>query len=90
MDHTLKLNIRLFGAFRKYHNGLLSLEVAGGTNVGQVKELIAQKIHDIAPEFQDLELVEKSALANNLKVLSPSDRLTESENLAILPPVCGG
>lgn len=90
MDKTLKLNVRLFGAFRKYHNGTLSLEIAEGVNVARVKALIAQRIHDLAPEFQDRELIEKSALANNRRVLNPTDCFTESENLAILPPVCGG
>lgn len=90
MDSTLKLNIRLFGAFRKYHNGLLTLEVNEGITVSEVKGLIAQKIKDLSPEFKDQELIDKSALANTQKVLNPFDSLTESDNLAILPPVCGG
>jgi len=37
-----------------------------------------------------MELISKSVLANNQKIYHPSDVISESMMLAILPPVCGG
>ena len=90
MDKTLHLNIKLFGAFRKHHAGMLTLSVVEGTSARQVKDLIGKQLRQLIPTFQDDELIEKSALATHQRVLGECDLLSESGDLAILPPVCGG
>lgn len=90
MKSTLSLNIKLFGAFRKYHTGTLNLSVVEGVSVHQIKTLIGQTLQELVPGFRDDELIEKSALANNRRVLNDADCVSESMDLAILPPVCGG
>lgn len=90
MEKTLALNIKLFGAFRKYHTGSLTLSVIEGVSAQQIKGLIGQTLKELAPGFRDDELIEKSALANNRRVLNETDCVLESTELAILPPVCGG
>lgn len=90
MEKTLDLRVKLFGAFRKYHTGTLSFSVADGASITEVKEQIAQTLRDLVPGFRDDELIEKSALATNRRVLTNGDCVEESMDLAILPPVCGG
>jgi hypothetical protein len=90
MEKPLELNIKLFGAFRKYHTGTLCLSTMEGVSVSQIKNLIGQKLQELVPGFRDDELIEKSALADSRCVLNDSDCISESSDLAILPPVCGG
>ncbi len=90
MEKTLQLNIKLFGAFRKYHAGMLTLSVAEGASVRQVKDMIGKQLRQRIPTFQDDELIERSALATRHHVLGDCDLLSEAGDLAILPPVCGG
>ena len=90
MTQTIQIHVRLFGAFRKFHNAPIKLTVPSGTSVSQIKSELGQSLQSLNPAFNDLELLAKSALADDHAVLSPDASLTADTQLAILPPVCGG
>lgn len=90
MSSEIKLNIQLFGAFRKFHDKPISLTIRTNATASEAKRALGQELQNLNPAFTDFDLLEKSALADERRVLSPEDMLNTSANLAILPPVCGG
>ncbi len=90
MTQTIQITVRLFGTFRKFHNTPLSLTLLSGASVSDIKIAVGQALQALNPAFNDLELLEKSALADDRAVLNPDASLTADTQLAILPPVCGG
>jgi molybdopterin converting factor small subunit len=90
MTPDIQLDIRLFGAFRKFHAQPITLHVARGCTVAHVKAVLGAELQRLNSAFQDQELLAKSALASDSRVLDQQACLTESAHLAILPPVCGG
>lgn len=80
----------MFGAFRKYYPGTLEITVPFGSSAQCIKSAIGIAIHEANPTFCDDELISKSALANQQRVLNDDEQITEHSSLAILPPVCGG
>lgn len=90
MNNSMTLSIRMFGAFRKYHQGTLSLDLPVGSTATHVKETIATTLRQANPDFGNSDLVEKSVLADNQRVLAADEKITTTTTLAILPPVCGG
>ncbi len=89
MQNLITLQIKLFGAFRQFQNGPVTLELPSGISVAEVKTALWEKLQEIKPGA-DLALLNASALASSSSVLEANTRLTESQSLAILPPVCGG
>jgi molybdopterin converting factor small subunit len=86
-----KINVRLFGAFRKYiPSGTLEIEVDELTNVKSFKELIGVSLKNTCPTFNDNSLLEESAVSNSEEILSEETLVITQIDLAILPPVCGG
>ncbi len=90
MNESITLSIRMFGAFRKHHQGALLLNIASGSTVSAVKKAIAEKLRQMNPDFSDDELIDKSVLADNQRILGTDECINGSDTLAILPPVCGG
>ena len=90
MTAQLNLSIKMFGAFRKYHPGKLDVRVPEGSTVAEVKSAMVEALRQVHPEFSDDDLVSKSVLADNQRVLDANERMTAPSTLAILPPVCGG
>lgn len=90
MSSQIYLSIKMFGAFRKYHPDILTIEVGQGTTAHSIKSAIATALRAANPAFRDNELIDKSALADNVRVFKEDDLITASCSLAILPPVCGG
>lgn len=89
----MEVEIRCFGAFRKYERAggaPLRVRVAEGATVGEVKRALAATLADAVPGFSDGALVEDSALADDRRILAVSDRVDAPCTLMILPPVCGG
>lgn len=89
MTTHIQLSIKMFGAFRKYCSGVLHIDIAEGATASDVKSTISRALVLNHPEF-DKDLINKSALANNHRILKEDDRILDSCDLAILPPVCGG
>ena len=90
MSQPITLSIKMFGAFRKYHPGALDVCVPADTTVADVKSAMVAALRQVNPGFSDEELVNKSVLADNQRVLKSDERLQQTASLAILPPVCGG
>jgi len=90
MNNHITLKIRLFGAFRKFQSNPIVLTVAPGISVNAIKSALAAELLSLHSTFKDTELINKSAIANEISVLEPNICLTEDAELAILPPVCGG
>lgn len=80
----IAIDIKLFGAFRKFGK-TLALKVPSGSSAGFVKEALSRML-----KGGEAALVFDSALADDKKIL-PDDHILETDAaLSILPPVCGG
>lgn len=90
MNDSMTLSIRMFGAFRKYHPGILAVNLPAGANASAVKAAIAEALRQTNPAFCDSDLIEKSVLADNQRILAGDEIIQSTSTLAILPPVCGG
>lgn len=91
MSGSIILTVKLFGAFRPYSkDGPLVLEVAQGVSCAEVKNYLKVALKKTWPEFDKQALVDESALADEMQVLSEDAKIDRNTALAILPPVCGG
>lgn len=91
MSQSIQLQIRLFGVFRKFHPSPVALTVATGTTVRTLKTVLGLELQKLnGGIFTEQALLAQSALATDHAVLEDGACLTESAQLAILPPVCGG
>lgn len=88
----MRVEIRLFGKFRKYESGKnsLVLDCPENMNVHEIKDQMKRYFREKNPQFLDDSLIEESAIANESRILSVDEKIQESCTLAILPPVCGG
>ncbi len=80
----IKINIKLFGAFREFGEAVM-LSVPIGSSAVDVKEALAQTL-----DQKNHSLVEVSVLANDNAILQESEVFNVDTELSILPPVCGG
>ncbi len=86
-----EVKIRLFGAFRDYsEQNFLSFQFEPGTSLDQIKQSLAQKLMLLRPEKPCATLLAQSVLADESAVLCEDFVLAKSQELAIIPPVCGG
>ena len=90
MPETIKVQIRLYGAFRRCNAGAVEIAVAAGSNVRAIKEALGAELQKLDSAFCSHSLLEQSALASSSRVLDDADRVCADAQLAILPPVCGG
>lgn len=90
MSQTIKVTIRLFGAFRKFHESPVVVSVPIGCDAADVKSALGNALASLNLVFADQELLDKSALADDRTVLAHSATFHQDCQLAILPPVCGG
>lgn len=87
--NKIEVEIKLFGAFRKYGSLPIRFEFSEAKTSAEVKAVLGEYLQKTFPEF-DKELVQTSVLANDKMVLSHSNLIEQSCQLAVLPPVCGG
>lgn len=80
----ISINVRLFGAFRKYGE-TVTFTMPSGSSVQLVKEKLAEIL-----SLADAQLIRDSVLANDNEIIEDTAVLSIDCNLAILPPVCGG
>jgi len=80
----ITVDVRFFGAFRKYGEETCVILPAGYT-VGELKK-------QLRTDFSEPEsgLLADSVMAGGNRFLSDDEVLTEDVELALLPPVCGG
>lgn len=92
--YPVRVQVRLFGAFRKYSNGSdLSFDVPRGTLVSALRKRVADALRRKFPTFSDEGLLNVSVLADEHRVLDDGDpigRGLDHVSVAVLPPVCGG
>lgn len=86
-----EIEIKLFGAFRKYvPAGKIKLQLDRQCSALEFKEKIHQALRLQFPNYTEASLVFESALATNSEVLTEETMIDGHGNLALLPPVCGG
>ncbi len=86
-----EIEIKLFGAFRKYvPAGSITVKLPDQLTAGQLKEIIKCELEGQAAGFNEPSLVYESALATDSEVLAEDALVSDRRNLALLPPVCGG
>ncbi len=88
----IEIEMRLFGAFRKYQQKSVFLKLEAPASVDQVKIALAKRLAEVSPAFgkNEEKLIQDSAIANDQEILLPHLMLHQSCCLSILPPVCGG
>ncbi len=89
----IHVDIRLFGSFRRYASGGLTLDVPRGTVGSTLRRRIAEALRRASPSFDDDGLLALSVVADEHRVLEDADPVgagLDRVSLAILPPVCGG
>ena len=80
----IKINVKLFGAFRKYGERV-SFSIPSGASVQDVKNKLTAEL-----KLSDPALINDSAIANDNEIIGADAIFTRDSDLAILPPVCGG
>jgi hypothetical protein len=104
--NQMKLEIRCYGVFREIFQNetpkpdnlpddlnysfsgdlKLMITVDPGLSVNQLKLEIVKKLKN----HPRAEVVSRSVLANDSRILKEDDLIQEDMRLSILPPVCGG
>lgn len=86
-----QVEVRLFGAFRKYvPGGRIQIAIDEQCSIPVFKTALFSQLQKINPEFSDLNLVLESVLADENIILTESSVIDATRQLALLPPVCGG
>ena len=87
----LEINIRLFGAFRDFaRDPAVVLECAPGTSIAELRMKMQAQLERLKPDGGAAGLLRQSVFADEQAVLGEDFRLERSQELAIIPPVCGG
>lgn len=89
-NDKLNISVQLFGAFRRAHSQPVALSIEKNTKIKEIKSALGNALRELNPEFNDMDLLNKSVLANNQRIYQDDDMISESATIAILPPVCGG
>jgi molybdopterin converting factor small subunit len=89
-----KLKLRVFGVLRNHSdaNGVIELEFESPVDVKTGADLKAELMRHFEKHGAGFDpgILRECALADEESVLSPGERLRTLQNLALLPPVCGG
>ncbi|MCX6127623.1 MAG: MoaD/ThiS family protein [Proteobacteria bacterium] len=87
----LEIKIRLFVAFRDLNReSSLMLVCEPGLTVAQLRAEVLKKIDSLQQDSQLAALLQQSVFADNRSILAEDLRLEHSQDLAVIPPVCGG
>ncbi len=87
----LEISIRLFGAFRDFaQNPTVTFECAPGTSISELRQQMESRLENMRPGAGAQGLLKQSVFADERQVLGEEFRLERSQELAIIPPVCGG
>jgi molybdopterin converting factor subunit 1 len=81
----VKISVRLFAVARQLAGrDLVELDVPRGTSIGQLRELLAREIPELAPVLPNVLFAVDSEYAAN------DDPIAEGSQIACIPPVSGG
>jgi molybdopterin converting factor small subunit len=85
------MKVQVFGAFRDWVKGA-SFEVTAPVplTVQQFRAVVSKQLNELNPGRDSSVLVADSVFAGSKRTLLESDLLTGSEEIVLLPPVCGG
>ena len=87
----IKIKVTTFGALGSLTiSKPLIIEAEEGVRLAEVRQELEKIIKKDFPEFGDFQSLEKSALANMEEVLNNNHVFIKDDDLAILPPICGG
>ncbi len=87
----LEIQVRLFGAFRDYAtHPVLLFECSPGTSIAELRQHVQVRLQAIRPGSNADGLLKQSVFADEQAILNEHFRLERSQELAIIPPVCGG
>ena len=79
-----EIQVRFFGAFRKFGNGQnISVTLPSASTVSDLKGVLSKTL-------KAGDLVQKSAFADETRVLRDDELLQGKSTISVLPPVCGG
>lgn len=83
-----KVKVKFFGALRQYADECI-IEVPSEATARVLKSEISKKLAADFPTFKD-GLIESCVVGVESQILQDSEELSAFENVALLPPVCGG
>ena len=87
----MKCKIKLFGALKKLADGgLLWVDIPEGTTAAAARIIIKQTLQNAHPSGANLDLIDRSALADTKQVIGTNQVIQNGSDLSLLPPVCGG
>lgn len=87
----LDIKVRLFGAFRDHASeSTLPFLCEPGTRIAELRQKMQQHMQAARPGSQIDSLLMQSVFADEQSILSEDYCLQKSQELAIIPPVCGG
>ncbi|MEK6706726.1 MAG: MoaD/ThiS family protein [Bdellovibrionota bacterium] len=83
----IDVNVKFFGAFRRYGSGMV-LKLEAGSSVKQLRQELFTKLQKNSHEFGSL--LSESAFADEKSILCDEAIIRDSCTVAVIPPVCGG
>lgn len=91
MTPKLTHNIFLFGGLRQFSkDNPITLTAIAGDKVDDIKNRWCLYCTQTIPGFDGEELIKTAVLANEERIFSGDEIIKPNQNLALLPPVCGG
>lgn len=85
----INVNLNLYGAFRQLGVTKLNLDLPDEPTVVDLRKALELYLEKADNKISNT-LINASVFATDENILKDSDRITPGQNLAILPPVCGG
>ena len=87
----MNIQVKLFGAFRDWSSsGSVRLELPTEANVADVRRVLGEQLQQLRPHVDSNALLSDSVFADDESTLLETDPIRPGQDLAILPPVCGG
>ncbi len=85
------VEVRLYGAFREYsEQSSLRFSLSPGSDLNDLRAVLRAQLEILKPGSHPGDLLEKSVFADAEDILQADYRLVKSQNLSVIPPVCGG
>lgn len=84
-----QVHVQLFGAFCELEPGREIIVAVAGEQVADLRQALRELLAQRWPQFR-AGLLDRSAFADEQRVLRDHEPLPQSGQIAILPPVSGG
>lgn len=88
----IEINVRAFGALKqRFNGGQLRITSETPLTLAELRVKIIQTLQAEDPSLGDGQIIYDSAFANQNSVMNQENEIiSQSTDIAILPPVCGG